>query len=158
MYNYPGYYFHQQPLYPHSPTVSAPSYYRAYGLYEHQDQPEIWAGWEQHYPHFNKHSTIPRDYPTVDSKILSNSIVSSNHLLKDASLLTQKLAEPAIARELMTHAQQGNQKEVDRIVHSFGCKSMIVTSYSPSSVKFTIEPGANDIPCCEVTLLLKWGQ
>lgn len=158
MYNYPAYYFHQQPIYPLSPTVSATPYYQPHGLYEHQEQPEVWAGWEQHYPHLNTHTIKPRDYPTVDSKMLSNSITSSNHLLKDASLLTQKLAEPAIARELMMHAQQGNQKEVDRIIHSFGCKSTVVTSYSPSSVKFTIDPPANDIPCCEVTLQLKWGQ
>jgi hypothetical protein len=158
MYNYPAYYFQQQPFYPYPPTVSASPNYRLYGLNEHQDQPEVWSGWEQHYPHLYTNTTIARDYPTVDSKILSNSIASSNHLLKDASLLVQKLAEPAIARELMTHAQQGNQKEVDRIVHSFGCKSIVVTSYSPSSVKFTINPQSNDMPCCEVTLSLKWGQ
>ncbi|MDU0205092.1 hypothetical protein ACYEXS_11345 [Paenibacillus sp. MAH-36] len=158
MYNYPAYFIPQQPLYRHSPTVSASSYIRLNGQYEHQDQLEVWTGWEQHFPYFHTNTIIPRDYPTVDSKILSNSIASSHHLLKDASLLIQKLSEPAIAHELMTHAQQGNQKEVDRIVHSFGVKSAVVTSYSPSSVKFTIDPQTPDIPCCEVTLALKWGQ
>lgn len=111
MYNYPTYYFHQQPFYPYFPTTSASLIYRSYSLNEQQDQPEVWAGWEQHYPHLYTNTTIPRDYPNVDSKILANSIASSNHLLKDASLLVQKLAEPAIAHELMTHAQQGNQKK-----------------------------------------------
>ncbi|NOV01830.1 hypothetical protein [Paenibacillus planticolens] len=148
MYDYPAYYYNQQPVYPHTPTASpycqpccSPygSWDRTaamdHGLYEH------------------------RDYPAVDTKILSHSLTTSQHLLKDASLVIQKLADPATSHELMKHAQQGNQKEVDRIVRSFGSTSSVATTYSPSSVRFTIDPRTDGgVPCCEVTLSLKWGQ
>ncbi|MDQ0902686.1 MULTISPECIES: hypothetical protein [unclassified Paenibacillus] len=99
-----------------------------------------------------------RDFPPVDTKILSHSLASSQKLLRDASLLLQKLADPTIARQLMTNAQSGNQKEVDRIVHTFGTESIILTSYSPSSVRFTIDPRVTEKPCCEIVLSLKWGE
>ncbi|MBP1964790.1 hypothetical protein [Paenibacillus aceris] len=147
MYDYPAYYYRQQPVYPHPPTAYL-NYQPYYSPYESWDRTTAMG----HNPYEH------RDYPAIDSKILSQSLTASQHLLKDASLVIQKLADPAISHELMKYAQQGNQKEVDRIIHSFGSKSLIVTSYSPSAVKFAIDPHTDGMPCCEVTLMLKWGQ
>ncbi|MEC0227109.1 hypothetical protein [Paenibacillus alba] len=98
-----------------------------------------------------------RDFPPIDTKILHHSVASSQALLKDAALITAKLSEPAIAHQMMTHAQTGDQKEVDRIVHTFGCESAVITSFTPSAVHFTIDPRTNGKSCCEVTLSMKWG-
>jgi hypothetical protein len=78
--------------------------------------------------------------------------------MEDAALVLKKLAEPSIAHQMMTAAQTGNQKEVDRIVHSFGCKSAVTTSYTPSSVQFTIYPDMQGMPCCNLSMSLKWGK
>ncbi|OCT15862.1 hypothetical protein A8709_09555 [Paenibacillus pectinilyticus] len=98
-------------------------------------------------------------YPSVDTKMLANSVSSTENLLKDASLLISKLSDPKIAHELMTSAQNGNQKEVDRIIHTFGSKSTIITSFSPSAIQFTMGPHvAGTHPCCQLSLSLKWGD
>ncbi|SDO72868.1 hypothetical protein SAMN04487897_12085 [Paenibacillus sp. yr247] len=116
----------------------------------------------QNYPahpyHYAPYWVWDRDYPSVDTKIMSHSVTTSQNLLKDASLLIRKLAEPAIARQLMANAQIGNQKEVDRIVNSFGVESTILTSFTPSAIQFIIDPRGTGKPCCEMTLSLKWGE
>ncbi|WNR44903.1 hypothetical protein [Paenibacillus roseipurpureus] len=108
--------------------------------------------------HYAPYWAWDRDFPPVDTKILSHSAVTSEHLLKDASLLVKKLADPAIAQQLMTSAQTGNQKEVDRIVHTFGSQSAIETSYTPTAIQFVVGPRMTGSPCCKLTLMLKWGQ
>lgn len=148
MYNYPAYYGNSQPFHLHCPAHSLyylPPY-TPYGGWDHRHFTYGYGLWEQ------------RDFPKVDTTILSHSLTTSQNLLKDAALVIQKLHEPEVASQLMTNAQQGNQKEVDRIVHSFGCTSTVATTYSPSSVKFTIDSRPTNTPYCEVTLSLKWGE
>lgn len=99
-----------------------------------------------------------RDFPSVDTKILMHSVASFQRLVEDASLVLKKLAEPSIAQQIMTAAQTGNQKEVDRIVHSFGCESVVTTSFTPSSVQITIYPHMQGMPCCNLSMSLKWGK
>ncbi|OAS23613.1 hypothetical protein [Paenibacillus oryzisoli] len=108
--------------------------------------------------HYAPYWAWDRNFPPVNSKMLSTSVVASEHLLKDASFLVKKLTDPVVAKQLMTNAQNGNQKEVDRIVHSFGYESAIETSYSPSAVQFVLGPPKNGNQCCRVTLMLKWGE
>lgn len=131
MNNPPSYYTHTYSPYDRYPIPTA--YYPAY--------------WAWH-----------RDFPPVDTKILVHSITSFQRLVEDASLVLKKLAEPFIAQQIMTAAQTGNQKEVDRIVHSFGCESVVSTSYTPSSVQFTISPHMQGMPCCNLSMSIKWGK
>ncbi|TXK76107.1 hypothetical protein [Paenibacillus sp. N3.4] len=100
----------------------------------------------------------PRDYPPVNTKILSHSITAYPKLLHDASLVLNKLGNAQIAQQLMANAQNGNQKEVDHIVRSFGLESVVATRYTPSSVQFTINPHAEGKPCCTLTMSLQWGE
>ncbi|NEW07953.1 hypothetical protein GK047_18295 [Paenibacillus sp. SYP-B3998] len=134
--NYPPSYFPQ----PYSPYDGYPPPNVNYS------HPAYWI-WERE-----------RAYPHVDTKILMSSVDAFQRLMNDASLLLKKLADPQIASQLMTAAQTGNQKEVDRIVSSFGCESAVATSFTPSSVKFSIDPLAQGIPCCDLSMSLKWGE
>ncbi|KRE49160.1 hypothetical protein [Paenibacillus sp. Soil724D2] len=132
--NYPpSYYTYTSPYSPYNRYPIPAAYYPAY--------------WAWH-----------RDFPPVDTKVLSHSVATSQTLLRDASLLIQKLEDPAIAGQLMSNAQNGNQKEVDRIVHTFGIESIILTKFTPSVVHFTIDPRVPEKQCCEVVLSLKWGK
>lgn len=108
--------------------------------------------------HYAPYWAWDRNFPPVNTKMLSNSVVTSEHLLKDASIVVKKLTDPTIAGQLMTNAQNGNQKEVDRIVQTFGSESAIETSYTPSAVQFVLGPRITGKPCCQVTLMLKWGE
>ncbi|MEW9701126.1 hypothetical protein [Paenibacillus sp. SI8] len=102
--------------------------------------------------------TPERDFPPVDTKILTHSVTAFQRLMKDASLLLSKLADPQIAKQIMAAAQTGNQQEVDRIVRSFGCECSVKTSYSPSSVQFEINTQTHEVPCCLLSMSLKWGR
>ncbi|NQX63895.1 hypothetical protein [Paenibacillus qinlingensis] len=108
--------------------------------------------------HYAPYWAWDRNFPPVNTKMLSNSVVTSEHLLKEASIVVKKLTDPAIAQQLMTNAQSGNQKEVDRIVKTFGSDSTIETSYSPSAIQFVVGPRITGNQCCRVTLMLKWGE
>ncbi|MNQ96453.1 hypothetical protein D3C85_1120590 [compost metagenome] len=108
--------------------------------------------------HYAPYWAWDRDYPHVNTNTLSASAASSEHLLKDASLLVKKLTDPNVAKQIMTNAQSGNKKEVDRIVHAFGYESAIETTYSPSAVQFIVGPPLTGNQCCRLTLMLKWGE
>ncbi|MGG1517787.1 hypothetical protein ABE504_20395 [Paenibacillus oryzisoli] len=132
MYNDPS-------LYPY-----APLHYYAYPPHPYHYAP-YWA-WD-------------RDYPPIDTNQLKNSVVLSDSMLKDATLIVNKLGDPAVAKQLMASAQSGNHKEVDRIVHTFGSKSDVHTTYTPSTVQFVLGPKtAGGAPCCRLMLSLKWGD
>ncbi|MBD0382561.1 hypothetical protein [Paenibacillus sedimenti] len=99
-----------------------------------------------------------RDFPPVDTTILAHSVVGFQKLMKDASIVLSKLSDQHISNQIMTAAQTGNQKEVDRIVHAFGCESLVMTGYTPSGVQFKIDPRDQGVPCCSLTMMLKWGR
>ncbi|MDD9270957.1 hypothetical protein ACFPES_28305 [Paenibacillus sp. GCM10023248] len=161
MFSYPAYYGYSQPIRLHDPAYSPyyQPYYSTHRLGDNFHFTNDCHLWEQ-YDSIGAGYKVwePRDYPKVDTKMLSHSLAASQSLLKDASLVTHKLQDPEIARSLMANAQQGNQKEVDRIVQSFGCSAAVVTTYSPSSVKFTMDSRSLNTPYCEITLMLKWGE
>jgi hypothetical protein len=108
--------------------------------------------------HYAPYWAWDRNFPPANPKMLTNSAANSEHLLKDASLLVKKLTDPTIAGQIMTNAQSGNKKEVDRIVHTFGYESAIETTYTPSAVQFLVGPRATGNHCCQLTLMLKWGE
>ncbi|UJF33004.1 hypothetical protein [Paenibacillus hexagrammi] len=99
-----------------------------------------------------------RDFPPINTATLNQSVAAYPKLMKDASMLLSKLHDPHTAQQLMSAAQSGNHQEVDRIVASFGCNCSIATTFSPSSVKFTLNPHTAGIPCCELSMSLKWGK
>ena len=132
--NYPPSYYLQQPqtLYQDLRIPFPPSVY-----------PLPYWGWN-------------RNFPPVSTTILSHSIASCQKLMKDASIVLGKLSDQQIAQQIMTAAQIGDQKEVNRIVHAFGYESLIATSFTPSGVQFMIEP-REGAPNCNLTMMLKWG-
>ncbi|WP_050901098.1 hypothetical protein [Lentibacillus jeotgali] len=75
--------------------------------------------------------------------------------------MLNKLDDTEFSRKLMQAAQQGNQSEVDRLVHSInGLYVSTQTTYTPTGVIFDLEsPAANQgANCCNLTMTLKWGM
>jgi hypothetical protein len=106
------------------------------------------------HPHFQWN----RQYPPVDTQILSQSVIAFRKLMRDGGLLLNKLSEHRFAYQLMSAAQAGNRQEVDRLIKSIGIGSIIKTTYTPSGVMFTIDPNVPGTACCTLTMYLKWGR
>lgn len=99
-----------------------------------------------------------REYPPVDTHIFGQSVVAFQKLMRDGSIVLNKLAEPHFAHQLMTAAQAGHQHEVDRLMKSIGVGSLIITTkYTPTGVVFTLDPNVPGTPCCTLTMALQWG-
>ncbi|QKY68410.1 hypothetical protein [Lentibacillus sp. CBA3610] len=107
------------------------------------------------------HFPPARQYPPVDTEILTQSIHEFQILIRQEEILLERLNDTEFARLLMQAAQHGNQSEVDRLIYSIeGLYVPVQTTYTPSGVIFDLESpaasqGAN---CCTLTMTLKWGN
>lgn len=97
-------------------------------------------------------------YPPVDISTLSHSVKAFQKITIESSKILKKLGEPEFARRLMTAAQIGNQKEVDRLIKSIGNGTPITTTFTPSGLLLTIHAQAQGTECCTLTMFLKWGN
>lgn len=102
-----------------------------------------------------------RQYPPVDTTMLSQSIKEFKILMNQGEILLNRLSDTAYAKKLMEAAQHGNQSEVDRLIDSIsGLHVPVQTNYTPSGTIFKLQSpaiaeGAN---CCTLDITLKWGK
>lgn len=107
---------------------------------------------------FSNAQPFPRfTYPAVDTKIFFQSIQSFRPLMKQGSLLLERLSDPSFAQRMMETAQQGKKAEVEHLVKSLGLSVPVTTHYTPSGVTFTLHSYADQHPCCTLSVSLKWG-
>ena len=98
-----------------------------------------------------------RQYPAVDPTLFNKSAISMQRLMKEASLVLNKLAESKdFAYKVMAAAQKSNFKEVERLIKTTGIKSKVVTTYTPDGIilKLSSKVGISD--CCYLTISLRW--
>lgn len=99
-------------------------------------------------------------YPPVDVKIFSQSIKSFRLLMKQGSLLLDRLGDTTLARKIMEAAQQGKKAQVEQLIKSIGLKVPVTTQYTPSGVIFTLHSNISPphpVNCCTLTISMKWG-
>ncbi|WP_123041802.1 hypothetical protein [Cohnella candidum] len=101
---------------------------------------------------------IDRPYPTVDISMFQQSVTAYQQTLREAGTILNKLAEPQFARLLMSAAQAGNRKEVDRIIRTIGTRTPIETQYTPTGLSLTLHAQPADLSCCTLTMYLRWGR
>jgi hypothetical protein len=101
-------------------------------------------------------SREPYAYPPIDTTFFHQSTVAFQSLIKQASVILDKLAaSQELCAALMKAAQQGNQAEVDRIVKSTGVTTAVTTVYTPTSVQFLLQAPHQG---GSLALNLRWGQ
>lgn len=107
------------------------------------------------------YSHLPRyPYPPVDTKIFEKSVKSIQLLMKQGSILLDRLGDVLFAANIMSAAQQGKQAQVDELIKSIGLKVPVSTHYTPSGVIFTLTTAASPnapASCCTLTVSMKWG-
>lgn len=102
-----------------------------------------------------------RQYPPIDTSMLSESISEYQILMKQGELLLNRLRDSLYAKKVMEAAQHGNKAEVDDLIESIsGLYVPIQTKYTPSGAIFQLQSpavakGGN---CCTLNITLKWGK
>lgn len=95
-------------------------------------------------------------YPPVNVSKFQESLKSSSSLLQEATILVENLEKsPENMQRLMEAAQASQDKEVDKIINQASGDVNVETSYTPSSVTFTLT--GEQPPCCRLKLNLRWG-
>lgn len=100
---------------------------------------------------------INRQYPQVDPTMFEQSAKSMQTLMKEASLVLNKLAvSKDFATKVMYAAQQSNMKEVDELIKSTGIKSQVKTSFTPDGIHMRLSSSIGEAECCHLTIALRW--
>ena len=89
-------------------------------------------------------------YPPVDPELLYESAIQSNKLMKEASMVLDKLASS------MDVAQQSNSQEVERLIHSVGITSDVEIKYNPDGLELEFKSKVKNLDCCKLSISLRW--
>ncbi|UOR13824.1 hypothetical protein [Halobacillus amylolyticus] len=98
-------------------------------------------------------------YPQVNTDNFQQSLQAYHKLFEHGKIVINRLmASPEMRQQLMQAAQRDDQETVDRVIKSTGIPGVIETSYTPSSVTFTLYADADSFQnCCTLTMNLVWG-
>ncbi|OZI12263.1 hypothetical protein CEW92_07230 [Bacillaceae bacterium SAS-127] len=110
------------------------------------------------YPYYLHYPTIhQRVYPQVDVTLFKQSAESMKKLLKETTLLVNKLSSsPSFAYQVMNAAQQSNQKEIERLIKSAGVTSKAEISFNPDNIHLELSSKTGSTNCCHLTVALRW--
>jgi hypothetical protein len=98
-----------------------------------------------------------RQYPPVNPTLFTQSATTAQTLMNDASAILKKLASSkSFAISVMSAAQEGKTKEVQRMIQSLGIKSKVDLYFNPDGIRFTLSPPAGSFSCCQLVIGLRW--
>jgi len=96
-------------------------------------------------------------YPPVDSEMLYESAKESNKLMKEASMVLDRLASSReFGARLMTVAQSSNTQEVRRLIQSVGITSDVKIIYNPDGLELEFSSKVQNRDCCKLSISLRW--
>jgi hypothetical protein len=98
-----------------------------------------------------------RQYETVDPNLLYKSANESKKLMKEASLVLDKLSgSKEFDAELMYAAQTSDIAEVKRLIHSIGVTSDVDVHYNPDGLRLEFTSKVDNMDCCKLFIALRW--
>ncbi len=99
-----------------------------------------------------------RVYPPVDPTVFTESAESMQQLMKEASIILQKLSDSKeFASEVMSAAQEGNKEKVSQLLLSTGVHSGVEVSFNPDGINLNMTSEVEGKDCCHLTITLRWG-
>jgi hypothetical protein len=100
---------------------------------------------------------LARPYPEVNATLFRTSADKAISLMEDANLVMTKItSSDSFSSELMTAAQQSEQKEVERLIQSTGIKKKPKITYNPDGITMNFVDYAGDKECCHIITQLRW--
>jgi hypothetical protein len=98
-----------------------------------------------------------RQYPPVDPALFSQSAIAMQRLMKDASIILDKLASSKeFAFKVMSAAQASKTKEVKQFIQSLGIQSKVSIYYNPDGIRLTLSATSGGVECCSLVIGLRW--
>ncbi|MFD2924411.1 hypothetical protein [Halobacillus naozhouensis] len=98
-----------------------------------------------------------RQLPNVDPNLLYQSANESKKLMKDASMVLNKLSDSKeFDAELMYAAQASDLEEVQRLIHSIGVTSDVDIQYNPDGLRLEFRSEVANMDCCRLYIALRW--
>ena len=105
----------------------------------------------------NQHPSNGSPYPPVDPELLYESANQSNKLMKEASMVLDRLASSKeFGARLMDVAQHSNTEEVERLIHSVGITSDVEIKYNPDGLELEFKSKVQNLDCCKLSISLRW--
>ncbi len=96
-------------------------------------------------------------FPPVDIEQLHSSAAKFQEIMKEASLLVDKIVNsPEFAYQLMNEAQQSNKEKVEALIISTGIQVKVHTKYSPTGIHIELDSSENAGGCCKLNMGLLW--
>ncbi|MFC4401755.1 hypothetical protein [Gracilibacillus xinjiangensis] len=90
--------------------------------------------------------------------MFQQSAAAFQKIARESITILEKFTEPEFSQSLMTAAQAGNQKEVDRLIKSIGTSTPVEVKYTPTGLLLTIYADAQGTQCCTLSMFLRWGN
>jgi hypothetical protein len=98
-----------------------------------------------------------RQQPPVDPNLLYHSANESKKLMKDASIVLNRLSESKeFDSKLMYAAQISDINEVKRLIHSTGVTSDVDVHYNPDGLRLEFKSMIESLDCCKLMIALRW--
>lgn len=98
-----------------------------------------------------------RPYPEVNATLFKTSAQKAIALMEDANIVMSKItSSSSFSSELMTAAQQSNQKEVERLIQATGIKKKPKITYNPDGLTMKFVDYVEDKECCHIITQMRW--
>ncbi|MBT2638115.1 MULTISPECIES: hypothetical protein [unclassified Bacillus (in: firmicutes)] len=98
-----------------------------------------------------------RPYPEVNATLFKTSAKKAISLMEDANLVMTKItSSTSFSSDLMAAAQQSQQNEVERLIHSTGIKKKPKIKFNPDGLTMNFVDYAGDKECCHIITQLRW--
>lgn len=98
-----------------------------------------------------------RQYPAVEPNLLYQSANEAKKLMKEASIVLNKLSESKeFDAELMYAAQASDIDEVNRLIHSIGVTSNVDVHFNPDGIRLEFTSKVENVDCCRLLIALRW--
>lgn len=128
--------------------------------YPHYPQPHYYPK-NSHfpiYPYINlRNGQLYRPYPPVDPTFFTESAGAMQQLMKEASIILQRLSESKqFASEVMSAAQEGKMEKVEELLKSTGVHSGVDVDYNPDGINLKLSSSVDGADCCHLTIALRW--
>lgn len=99
-----------------------------------------------------------RVYPPVDPTLFTESAESMQQLMKEASIILEKLSDSKqFASEVMSAAQESNKEKVSQLLASTGVHSSVDVDFTPDGINLHMSSEVEGKDCCHLTITLRWG-
>lgn len=96
-------------------------------------------------------------YPEVDPTLFNKSAIEMQKLLKDASIILDRLAQSkSFDKKVMSAAQESKKKDVEQLIATTGVQSKVETVFTPDGLQLTLSSNLEDVECCRLGIMLRW--